>query len=522
MTIVVDGYCRISTDPQEENTSLDEQERCIREYCAEHGLIVGQIHRETWTGYQYRERKKLSLVRDRYRDGKIQGVVIRTLDRLSRSQTHVAILMEEMEHFGVTLHSVKEVIDDTPMGKFARMVLAFVAEMEREKIMDRTMTGRTNAVKNGNMAAVSTHKMRYGFQWADTERTKITLSQTEVAPGETEADIVRWMAEQYAAGVAALTLEQQLNERGILSPSGGSWRACTIVRILSDRRITGENMQVFVNKAKQYKTHHDPVGVPDGTYPQIISTALFEKIQRRMELNKAQASRASKQPEEFLLRAGYVRCSICGWGMGAKTDTTHNTYIYRCRQHGSIVSKALDATIWSKIEQLADHVTLIEEAMKLASQENRIEQDMAVIQASITRWQKMASNYLLDLQDPELTGDSRAVIRKQMNDAVVMVKRLEGERAQLRAGLIDHEREQAAYAEILDWCKEVGEARGALSYQRQRDFLDMLGVVVTVIYDKEKGAQGRATYDMRVRLPALQELISLPSSAVPCDANTVV
>ena len=94
MAAVVDIYCRISTDPQEENTSLDEQERAGREYCAEHGLIVGQVHREIWTGYQYRERKKLTHMRERYRGGKIQEVVTRTLDRLSRSQTHVAILME--------------------------------------------------------------------------------------------------------------------------------------------------------------------------------------------------------------------------------------------------------------------------------------------------------------------------------------------------------------------------------------------------------------------------------------------
>src|SRR5947207_15913888 len=92
--IVVDIYCRVSTDPQEDNTSFDEQEAAGREYCREHGLIVGMVHRETWSGYQYRERKKLSLMRERYREGKIQGVVIRTLDRLSRSQTHVAILME--------------------------------------------------------------------------------------------------------------------------------------------------------------------------------------------------------------------------------------------------------------------------------------------------------------------------------------------------------------------------------------------------------------------------------------------
>ena len=42
----VDGYTRVSTDPQEENTSFEEQERAIRQYCAENGLTVGIIHRE--------------------------------------------------------------------------------------------------------------------------------------------------------------------------------------------------------------------------------------------------------------------------------------------------------------------------------------------------------------------------------------------------------------------------------------------------------------------------------------------
>src|SRR5205823_5853574 len=153
---------------QEDNTSLDEQEACIRQYCEEHGLILGMIYREVWSGYQYREREKLGLMRERYRDGKIQGVVIRTLDRLSRSQVHNAILMEEMEHHKTTLHCVKEAIDDTPMGKFTRMILSFVAEMEREKIMDRTMTGRINRAKQGE--AREGPKPLYGYEWHDEQK----------------------------------------------------------------------------------------------------------------------------------------------------------------------------------------------------------------------------------------------------------------------------------------------------------------------------------------------------------------
>jgi site-specific DNA recombinase len=507
-TTIVDLYCRVSTDPQDDGTSMDEQERAGREYCEQHGLIVGMVHRETFTGYQYRERKKLSLMRDRYRDGKIQGVVIRTLDRLSRSQTHVAILMEEMEHYGVTLYSVKEVIDDTPMGKFARMVLAFVAEMEREKIMDRTMTGRTNAVLAGSMKAVSTHKLRYGFAWADATKTKIILSETEVAPGMTEADVVRWMAAQYAEGTATYTIRQQLNERGIPSPTGRQWLDATIMRILGDRRITGMNATAFRIKAKRYKTHHDTLPVPDGTYPAIIPTELFEQIKRRMAMNKVSASRASKNPEEFLLRAGYVRCSVCGWAMGARTDTKHNWLCYRCRQHGSIVSKPLDAAIWQKVEELAEHVTLIEQAVQLATNDNKLERDAAAIDASIDHWQQSAANYLKDLGKPDLIGESRDAILIRMNDANIMVKKLRGEKAQIAAGLVDREREQRAYQEILDWCKEIKEARGELSYQRKRDFLELLGVVVTISYPTRPN-EG-STYDMRVRLPALQEIISLP------------
>src|SRR5262245_45661104 len=87
-TTIVDLYCRVSTDPQEDNTSIDEQEEAGKQFCRENGLTIGIVHREVFSGYQYREREKLDLVRQRYREGKIQGVVIRTLDRLSRSQVH--------------------------------------------------------------------------------------------------------------------------------------------------------------------------------------------------------------------------------------------------------------------------------------------------------------------------------------------------------------------------------------------------------------------------------------------------
>lgn len=72
MTAVVNIYCRVSADPQEDNTNLDEQESVGRQFCIEQGLIVGMVHHEVFLGYQYREREKLELMRQRYREGHIQ------------------------------------------------------------------------------------------------------------------------------------------------------------------------------------------------------------------------------------------------------------------------------------------------------------------------------------------------------------------------------------------------------------------------------------------------------------------
>jgi hypothetical protein len=110
-----------------------------------------------------------------------------------------------------------------------------------------------------------------------------------------------------------------------------------------------------------------------------------------MAMNNAQASRASKNLEEFRLRSGYVRCSVCTWSMGTRTDTRHNSFCYCCRNNGSIVSKPLDAVSWRRVEELSDHVTLIEQAIQLATQDKKLGRDGKAIDASIERWKASAA-----------------------------------------------------------------------------------------------------------------------------------
>ena len=310
--IIVDIYCRVSTDPQEDNTSLDEQEAAGREYCREHGYIVGMVHRETFTGYEYRERKKLSLMRERYREGKIQGVVVRTLDRLSRSVVHNAVLMEEMEHYDTPLYCVKEDInsDDTKMNKFVRMILAFVADMEREKIMDRLLTGRVNKAKQGKV--VSGIKPLYGWKWIFKQEDD-KLVRDYLVLDKDQTAVLRRAAQEYTDGDSFYRICDRFEAEGIPAPKGETWHPRTLRRILTDPRMTGQNVMIFTsNRNNKAKQHLEPVELPEGTYPRILSDELYAKVMERANTNAALATRNSRTPERFLLRAGFVHCVQIG------------------------------------------------------------------------------------------------------------------------------------------------------------------------------------------------------------------
>jgi hypothetical protein len=118
--------------------------------------------------------------------------------------------------------------------------------------------------------------------------------------------------------------------------------------------------------------------------------------------------------------------------------------------------------------------------VELATSSDKVQEDAKARERSIAIWRAKAQNDLGDLEDGGLVGDSRTAIRNALNNANKRVMMLEQEKEQVVAGLIDTEREQQAYRDILQWCQKVRESREELTYQQKRDFLRLLGVVVIV------------------------------------------
>jgi len=139
LATTVDIYCRTATSDAESRTNLEQQEAACRAYCQECGLTVANVYHEVASGSTYRDRELLSVMRTRYRTGGIQGVVVTTLDRLSRSHAHLVILLQEMAAHAAAFYCVQDSISDMN-GRIVSILLDFVIEIEREKALDASLT----------------------------------------------------------------------------------------------------------------------------------------------------------------------------------------------------------------------------------------------------------------------------------------------------------------------------------------------------------------------------------------------
>ena len=122
---VVDIYCRSAA---EDGNTLGAQEAACRQFAKDKGLTIGMVYTEIASGVSL-QREKLSILRTRYVAGEVQGIVVLTLDRLTRHTPDLLALQEEMGLHNATLHVVKETVEHLPYRILAR----FVEHQQREE-----------------------------------------------------------------------------------------------------------------------------------------------------------------------------------------------------------------------------------------------------------------------------------------------------------------------------------------------------------------------------------------------------
>ncbi|GAI51693.1 unnamed protein product, partial [marine sediment metagenome] len=170
-------YCRVSTDDQDkEGTSLQTQLQACLKHCHEKGYHVGRKFTETYSGLTL-DRPQLTQLRELVTSNDLDVIVIYCLDRLSRNATHGVILRDEFDKHHVTLESVTEDIDKSPLGEAITYLRGTFAQIETEKMRERTMRGKLARLKEGRLPQ-GTGIGIYGYGW-DKTTGKRTIIQSE-------------------------------------------------------------------------------------------------------------------------------------------------------------------------------------------------------------------------------------------------------------------------------------------------------------------------------------------------------
>lgn len=239
-------YCRVSTNDQK--SGLDSQIRAMREFCERMGVTEFELFTDEGISGAKESRPSLNRLMEAVQAGQISHVAVYSFSRFARSTTHLLKALEAFQKIGCEFISVTEQIQtNSPMGRAFFTVIAAIAQLERELIVER--------VKNGLKAAKARGKHIGRVKKRDSDlirkllKAKVTYRRiAEIAKcshGAVHAELVALRREE---SEAKLKLEQEAAEKQ---------------KLLEQNQMMWPQMPAATPQALEVATSHSEVSSDD-------------------------------------------------------------------------------------------------------------------------------------------------------------------------------------------------------------------------------------------------------------------
>jgi site-specific DNA recombinase len=390
-------YTRISTDEENQPTSLHSQRERLQAFCKaqeDWKVVAHQEDRSTGTKL---DRPGLQAALDYARNGHVDMLLVYRVDRLSRKVRQLAQLAEELDKLGVVLRSATEPFDTgSAAGRMMLQMLGVFAEFEHATIVDRVSAGIERRAKEGRWYA---GRPPFGYTFSDQERRLI--------PDPVKAPVVRRVFQLYTRDrLGAVEIAKHLRAEKAPGPAAG-WGHPGVHFLLTNPTYTGKVRW----RDQLFDAIHEP----------LIDQETFELAQTILRERGSDISRRRGNPSEFLL-SGVLRCGRCGKayvGMSARGNGGHYHY-YACTGRQKYGPKAcdnqrlprekLEQAVITQLTRLYRDSDLIEDVLanaqhEAAQRQPEIEQQLAAIDAEITRNEQALERYYEAFEQGKLTAE---------------------------------------------------------------------------------------------------------------------
>ncbi|WP_336801740.1 recombinase family protein [Kaistia sp. MMO-174] len=322
-------YARFSTDLQSER-SVDDQLALCREFAARSGLkVVAQHFDKARSGASVFGRDGLLGLMDDARAGKFDTVIVEALDRLSRDQEDLAGLHKRLTFMGVRIVAVHDgAADAIQVGIRGLVSTLFLADLKH-----KVRRGMAGVVRDGRHAG----GRAYGYR-------PVIGHPGELEIYEPEAEIVRRIFGEAAAGRLAREIATGLNRDGVPAPRGVSWNASTIAgsakrgygilrNPLYAGKIVWNRVQMVrdPDTGKRVSRVNDASELREAEAPHLalVDAETYEAVAAIVEgrAKRAKGGEYVRRPKRLL--SGLLRCGHCGGGMSIH-DRNKSTTRIKC------------------------------------------------------------------------------------------------------------------------------------------------------------------------------------------------
>lgn len=497
-------YCRVSTDEQAEfGYSIDEQKRLLEEWCKANDYIIYKCYSDRGiSGKNIKDRPALKELLSDAKEGKFDMVISWKINRVSRKLEDVLKIVSLLEKNNITFKSYSEPFEtDTPAGRMQFQMMALIGEFERGTIAQNVKMGMIAKAKSGNWCGGRV----LGYDLVPNnspEEEKKGKNKLEI--NEKEAEIVRFIFNEYSKGKGYKAITNQINKLGYKTKKGNNFSVGSIRDILTNPVYIGEiryNVRQNWSEKRRRNINPNPIRVK-GKHEAIIDRELWDKVQLILESKKGKPSRI--YDGEYPL-TGILRCPKCGAGMvisrttNTLADGTKKRIAYYCcgnwKNKGTSVCNSntirvdkANEYVFKKIEELVSNEAMIKAVVKNINKERKdkvkpAKRLLGDIDKELEKLDKRKRKIFEAYEDDILTKEEFQTRKNELNEKIRI---LEEEKKPLLNTISEQVSEEIQYEFIKDILMNFSKIlNSSVSREQQKKLLHMIISEITMNESRE-------------------------------------
>lgn len=327
MPLHVAAYCRVSTDNEDQASSLASQKRYFTEYIQQHNnwLLVDIYPDEGISGTTTRHRAQFNrMIRDA-EAGKIDLILTKEVSRFARNTVDTLEYTRHLKRLGVGVIFTNDNIDTRDNdGELRLTIMASIAQEESRKTSERVKWGQKRRMEAG---VVFGNNSIYGFD----------LTGGQLTVKEDEAQVIRHIYHKFVnEGKGTHVIARELYEEGVPPPKSatGKWSCVMIRRILRNEKYVGDLLQkksitadYLTHKKVENRGQEEKVLLRNH-HEAIIDRPTWEAVQAELARRSGKQTDKSKYSNRYWC-SGKIHCGACGSRFVPRITKRPNGDIYK-------------------------------------------------------------------------------------------------------------------------------------------------------------------------------------------------